>query len=100
MIGKKLKLVQQDPWLEDSAQDILDRYNRYKGKLAEIINNFQSKVPWFISFILSDKGLPLSEITSTLFAPNSERKFLVASRSNFSSFQEASCRQYTWHWRY
>ena len=34
--------MQQDPWLEDSAQDILDRFNRYDEKLKEIENNFTS----------------------------------------------------------
>ncbi len=42
MPPKQLKLIQQDPWLEPSAHDIQDRYNRYNSKLSELETNFES----------------------------------------------------------
>jgi len=42
MTKKKLKLVEMDPWLEPSEQDINDRYNRFKSRLNEIETNFGS----------------------------------------------------------
>ena len=42
MSKKTLKLIKDDPWLEDSTQDIEDRYNRYLQKLENIKNDFGS----------------------------------------------------------
>jgi len=42
MADKKLKLIEQDPWLEPSAKDIEDRYNRFKERLENIENDFGS----------------------------------------------------------
>ena len=42
MPPKQLKLIKQDPWLEPSAHDIQDRYDRFKSKLNELENNFSS----------------------------------------------------------
>jgi len=38
----KLKLIEVDPWLEPSTQDIEDRYSRYLEKLNAITNDFGS----------------------------------------------------------
>ena len=40
MPDDKLKLVKEDPWLEPSAQDIQDRYNRYLNRLNSIKTDF------------------------------------------------------------
>jgi 1,4-alpha-glucan branching enzyme len=42
MSPKKLRLIEQDPWLEPSAQDIEERYKRFKDKLNSIIKDFGS----------------------------------------------------------
>jgi 1,4-alpha-glucan branching enzyme len=42
MEHKKLKLIQDDPWLATSEQDILDRYNRYKHRLKSLEADFGS----------------------------------------------------------
>lgn len=38
----KLALLQKDKWLEPTEQDIIDRYERYKSRLAEIENEYGS----------------------------------------------------------
>jgi len=40
MERKKFKLIQTDPWLEGSANDIEERYNRFKSRLEEIEKDF------------------------------------------------------------
>lgn len=40
MTKSQLKLVQDDPWLEPSAKDIEERYNRYLERLKSIENDF------------------------------------------------------------
>jgi 1,4-alpha-glucan branching enzyme len=40
MSQHKLKLIDVDPWLEPSARDIEDRYNRYLQRLNAIHNDF------------------------------------------------------------
>ena len=40
MSDHKLKLIQVDPWLEPSAQDIEDRYQRYLNRLDSITGDF------------------------------------------------------------
>jgi len=42
MHPKQFKLIKQDPWLQPSEQDIVDRYNRFKAKLKEIEDHFES----------------------------------------------------------
>jgi len=42
MTRKRLKLIEQDAWLEPSEKDIQDRYNRYLEKLVEINEDFGS----------------------------------------------------------
>jgi 1,4-alpha-glucan branching enzyme len=38
----RLKLIETDPWLEPSAKDIEDRYNRYRDRLKAIEKDFGS----------------------------------------------------------
>jgi len=38
----KLKLIEIDPWLEPSTQDIENRYKRFRNKLKIIENDFDS----------------------------------------------------------
>jgi len=40
MAHKKLKLLEQDPWLKPSSQDIFDRYDRFQTKLENIDKDF------------------------------------------------------------
>jgi 1,4-alpha-glucan branching enzyme len=42
MTKEKIALVKDDPWLEANEQDILDRYERFKNKLAGIEADFGS----------------------------------------------------------
>lgn len=42
MLHKKLRLIEQDPWLEPSEQDIVERYKRFLDKLEIIMNDFGS----------------------------------------------------------
>jgi len=42
MSRKRLKLIQQDPWLEPSEQDINERYDRFLSIKAELEGNFGS----------------------------------------------------------
>ena len=39
---KKLALVGNDPWLEPAAQDIMERYERYRLTMSEIEQNWES----------------------------------------------------------
>ena len=40
MTDSKLRLIQEDPWLEPSAKDIEDRHNRYLERLKSIEGDF------------------------------------------------------------
>lgn len=40
MPNDKLRLVKEDPWLEPSAQDIQDRFDRYREKFDSLKNDF------------------------------------------------------------
>ncbi len=42
MTDNKLKLIEKDPWLEPSAQDIEDRYNRFKDRMTSIERDFSN----------------------------------------------------------
>ena len=42
MAKKRLKLIEQDPWLEPSEQDIEDRHDRFVRRLKDIIRDFGS----------------------------------------------------------
>jgi 1,4-alpha-glucan branching enzyme len=42
MSKHKLKLLEVDPWLEPVTQDVIDRYERFRGKLDEIRRDFGS----------------------------------------------------------
>ena len=37
-----LPIVNNDPWLNPVAQAVDDRYNRYEGRLHDIVNRFGS----------------------------------------------------------
>ena len=42
MARKRLKLIEQDPWLEPSEQDIEDRLDRFRTRLEGIVRDFGS----------------------------------------------------------
>jgi len=90
MAKGKLKLVKQDPWLEPSAQDIEDRYNRFRDKQASInkdfgsLNRFADAYKYYgINYDSKRKGWTYRE-----WAPHAHALFLTG---DFNNWQEYSC---------
>ena len=88
MDQKRLKLIKDDPWLEPSEQDILDRYNRYKEKLNTIetdfssLNKFADGYKYFgINYDQSRKGWVYRE-----WAPRAHALFLVGDFNNWEKY--------------
>ncbi len=88
MSEKKLKIIKQDPWLEPSAQDITDRYIRYKEKLTEIENNFSSLIKFAdgynyfgINYDSKRKGWTYRE-----WAPKANALYLTGDFNNWDKF--------------
>jgi len=87
-MSKKLKLVKDDPWLEPSAKDIEDRYNRYQDKLNQInrdfggLQDFAEGYKYFgIHFNHEKNGWTYRE-----WAPNAKALFLVGDFNNWEQF--------------
>jgi len=90
MAKQKLKLVSQDPWLEPNAKDIEDRYNRYRGKLKFIENDFNSLDDFAdgytylgINYDTKQKGWTYRE-----WAPQANALFLTG---DFNNWEKYSC---------
>jgi len=86
---KKLKLIKEDPWLEPSEQDLIDRYQRFKVKLSEIednfgtISEFANAYNYFgINYDTKAKGWYYRE-----WAPNANALFLCG---DFNKWNETS----------
>jgi len=88
MNHKKLKLIKDDPWLEPSEQDVMDRYNRYKEKLKSIESDF-SKLDKFaegykyfgINYSPEAKGWFYRE-----WAPQATALYLVGDFNNWEKY--------------
>jgi len=83
---KKLKLIQDDPWLKPSEQDILDRYNRYKNRLESVeadfgsIENFSEGYKFFgINYDKKKKGWYYRE-----WAPEAHALYLTGDFNNWN----------------
>jgi len=88
MDQKKLKLIKDDPWLEPSEQDIIDRYNRYKDRLKSIedlfggLNEFTNTYKYFgINYDSSRKGWVYRE-----WAPQATALYLVGDFNNWEKY--------------
>ena len=88
MIKKRLKLIEQDAWLEPSEKDIQDRYNRYLAKLEEINKDFGSlsqiadAYKYFgINYDPVKKGWTYRE-----WAPQANALYLVGDFNNWEQF--------------
>ncbi|MCB0804500.1 MAG: alpha amylase C-terminal domain-containing protein [Bacteroidales bacterium] len=88
MAKKQLKLIKNDPWLQPSEHDILDRYNRFKNKLKEIDKSFGSLsriangYKYFgISYDSKQKGWTYRE-----WAPQAEALFLTGDFNNWEKY--------------
>ncbi len=88
MDQKKLKLIKDDPWLEPSEQDIIDRYNRYQYRLKEIENSFSgldeftNAYKYFgINYDSVRKGWTYRE-----WAPHAHALYLVGDFNNWEKY--------------
>ncbi len=86
---RKLKMVKDDPWLEPVAQDIFDRYARYKSRLETIekkagsITKFADAYNYFgIHFLPEQNGWIYRE-----WAPNAKDLFLFGDFNNWQKYQ-------------
>ena len=88
MAKKKLKLIEQDPWLEPSEKDIQERYDRYEAKLKEIEKDFgglseiANGYKYFgINYDPKRKGWIYRE-----WAPQAKALYLVGDFNNWQQF--------------
>ncbi|MEE4259813.1 MAG: alpha amylase C-terminal domain-containing protein [Bacteroidales bacterium] len=88
MANKKLKLIEQDPWLEPSEKDIQERYDRYEAKLKEIEKDFgglteiANGYKYFgINYDPKRKGWTYRE-----WAPRAKALYLVGDFNNWQQF--------------
>jgi len=88
MIKKRLKLIEQDPWLEPSEKDVQERYDRYETKLQEIERDFGSLseiangYAYFgINYDPKRKGWTYRE-----WAPQANALYLVGDFNNWEQF--------------
>ncbi len=88
MTKRKLKLISQDPWLEPSAKDIEERYDRFRAKLDFIENDFGSlkhfanAYKYFgINFDKKRKGWTYRE-----WAPEANALFLTGDFNNWAQY--------------
>ena len=94
MDQKKLKLIKDDPWLEPSEQDIIDRYNSYKDRLKSIENlfgglyEFANTYKYFgINYDSSRKGWVYRE-----WAPQATALYLVGDFNNWEKYSHPMTR--------
>jgi 1,4-alpha-glucan branching enzyme len=85
---KKLGLIQQDPWLEPSEQDIIDRYKRFEDRLNNIEDSFESLDSFAdgykylgINYDSSRKGWVYRE-----WAPQAQALYLVGDFNNWEKY--------------
>ena len=88
MSKKTFKLIKDDPWLEPSAGDIQDRYNRYLQKLESIQNDFRGlsdmasgHLYFGINFDKKRNGWTYRE-----WAPEAKALYLVGDFNNWERF--------------
>lgn len=88
MTRKRLKLIEQDPWLEPSEKDVQERYDRYETKLQEIERDFGSLseiangYAYFgINYDPKRKGWTYRE-----WAPEANALFLIGDFNNWEQF--------------
>ncbi|MBW6460321.1 MAG: alpha amylase C-terminal domain-containing protein [Bacteroidales bacterium] len=89
MSQHKLRLLEVDPWLEPSARDVQERYNRFRSKLNEIQRDFGSIMSFAegykyfgINYDKKRKGWTYRE-----WAPQANALYLVG---DFNGWQEFS----------
>ncbi len=88
MTDNILGLLKIDPWLEPSAQDINDRFNRYESKLKAIETDFKSIEDFAdgykylgINYDAKRKGWTYRE-----WAPQAHALFLTGDFNEWSEF--------------
>ena len=89
MSPERLKLIQQDPWLEPSEQDVIDRHNRYLHRKKELENSFGSLSVCADGYTYF--GITLSEDKTAIvyreWAPQADALFMAG---DFNSWHERS----------
>ena len=85
---RKLKLIETDPWLKPSEQDIIDRYNRFRERIDEIQRDFGSLMEFAegykyfgINYDKTRKGWTYRE-----WAPQAKALYLVGDFNNWDQF--------------
>ncbi|MCF8378161.1 MAG: alpha amylase C-terminal domain-containing protein [Bacteroidales bacterium] len=86
MPNKKLKLIKDDPWLEPSEAELINRFQRYERKLTEIEENFDSLKKFAngykyfgFNYSKNDRGLFYRE-----WAPQAYSLYLTGDFNNWS----------------
>lgn len=85
MPEKRLGLIDQDPWLLDSEQDIIARFNRYKQKLSEIESDFGTlkKFADGYKYFGINRDTKRKGIVYREWAPNAEALYLTGDFNNW-----------------
>ena len=86
--NRHLKLIETDPWLRPSEQDIIDRYYRFRARIDEIqqsfgsIMNFAEGYKYFgINYNTKRKGWTYRE-----WAPMAKALYLVGDFNNWEPY--------------
>jgi 1,4-alpha-glucan branching enzyme len=89
MSDQKIKLIDVDPWLEPSAEDIKDRINRFSKRRDDIVKNFGSlsafadAYTYFgINYDFENKGWHYRE-----WAPEADALYLTGDFNNWEKYE-------------
>ena len=91
---RRLKLIETDPWLQPSEQDIIDRYNRFRERIDQIQRDFGSLINFAdgykyfgINYDSKRKGWTYRE-----WAPMAKSLYLVGDFNNWEDFSHPMTR--------
>ncbi len=86
--NRRLKLIDTDPWLQPCEKDIIDRYDRYKNRVKEILKDFGSLMEFAegykyfgINYNRKQKGWTYRE-----WAPQARALYLTGDFNNWEPF--------------
>ncbi len=93
-MNRKLRLIDSDPWLEPSSQDIIDRYERFRKRVDEIQRDFGSLMQFAegykyygVNYDSRRKGWTYRE-----WAPQARALYLVGDFNNWEPFDHPMVR--------
>ena len=91
MPRRRLRLIKEDPWLEPSEQDVIDRYDRFLARKAELGSSFgsiQACAEGYAYFGINyDEGL--NAFTYREWAPGAHALFLTGDFNGWDKYSHA-----------